>query len=210
MNLTIREPDRGGEAGLRRRDSNPVVIMDATTSAAVNLSHEHVWQATPVGVFCCVCGVGQTVSHPGATLGRAVGGAGGGVTFFEHPVPHRHGICEWQSCPCGRSGVEILRGEGYMYIPLSVVEQRRDCPSWAQFEMKAELARLRDGEWAFVGIDEPLLVCEAGARMLGLDLRVAREDARYWWATSRLPLRPTPWGRAVSAPGPATRPSGDS
>lgn len=38
----------------------------------------------------------------------------------------------------------------------------------------------------------PILVCEQGAKLRKLDLRVAHEDAKHWWATGEVPLRPTP------------------
>ncbi len=38
----------------------------------------------------------------------------------------------------------------------------------------------------------PILVCEQGAKLRGIDLKVAADDAKRWWETGKAPLRPTP------------------
>ena len=38
----------------------------------------------------------------------------------------------------------------------------------------------------------PVLVCEEGAKLRKLDMRVANIDAVRWWETGKVPLRPTP------------------
>jgi len=38
----------------------------------------------------------------------------------------------------------------------------------------------------------PILVCEQGAKLRGLDLEVAATDAKHWWKTGFVPLRATP------------------
>jgi hypothetical protein len=38
----------------------------------------------------------------------------------------------------------------------------------------------------------PILVCERGAKLRRLDLGVAAADAKRWWQTGKVPLRPTP------------------
>jgi len=38
----------------------------------------------------------------------------------------------------------------------------------------------------------PILVCEQGARLRGIDMKVAADDAKRWWETGKVPLRPTP------------------
>ncbi len=35
-------------------------------------------------------------------------------------------------------------------------------------------------------------MCELGAKCRGLDLEIAASDAKHWWATGEIPLRPTP------------------
>jgi hypothetical protein len=37
-----------------------------------------------------------------------------------------------------------------------------------------------------------VLICERGARLRHLDLKVAAADAAHWWRTGQIPLRPTP------------------
>jgi len=38
----------------------------------------------------------------------------------------------------------------------------------------------------------PILACKQGATLRGIDLEVAAADAKYWWKTGLVPLRPTP------------------
>ncbi len=40
--------------------------------------------------------------------------------------------------------------------------------------------------------DVPVLICEQGINKLDIDSAVAAADARYWWMTGLIPLRPTP------------------
>jgi hypothetical protein len=42
------------------------------------------------------------------------------------------------------------------------------------------------------GLAGPILVCEEGARKRDLDLAVASRDAQHWWATGKVPFRPSP------------------
>jgi hypothetical protein len=43
----------------------------------------------------------------------------------------------------------------------------------------------------------PILVCEQGAKLRGLDLKVAAEDAKRWWKTGKVSLRPTPMAKSA-------------
>jgi len=45
------------------------------------------------------------------------------------------------------------------------------------------------------GTSSPILMCEQGAKLRGLDLEVAAADAKYWWETGLVPLRVTPIAR---------------
>jgi hypothetical protein len=38
----------------------------------------------------------------------------------------------------------------------------------------------------------PVLVCQQGAELRRIDMEVAAEDAKRWWETGKVPLRPTP------------------
>jgi len=42
------------------------------------------------------------------------------------------------------------------------------------------------------GFAGPILACVVGARKRGINLSVAAKDAKLWWETGRVPLRPTP------------------
>ena len=53
-------------------------------------------------------------------------------------------------------------------------------------------ARLKGGAQGFVSGPMPILVCEEGAKLRGIDMEVAAADAKRWWETGKVPLRPTP------------------
>jgi len=40
----------------------------------------------------------------------------------------------------------------------------------------------------------PILMCEQGAKLRGINLDTAATDAKHWWETGLVPLRPTPLG----------------
>jgi len=50
------------------------------------------------------------------------------------------------------------------------------------------------------GVASPILVCEEGAKLRGLDLEVAAADAKYWWETGLAPLRATPLSKKKPPP----------
>ena len=104
-------------------------------------------------------------------------------------------LCSDDTCPCGSPGASIPRGEGYMYISSDVVDFRKDCLTEAEVQSKLrQLASQADATMVVVdpASVQPILLCEAGARKRGLDLAVAASDARHWWETGQVPLRPTP------------------
>ncbi len=104
------------------------------------------------------------------------------------------GVCSDDSCPCGYPGAEIPRGEGYVYISKEVVEFRADCLTEAEAHLKIQRmsALMNTTIVATSGVFAPVLICEQGARKRGIDLEVAAADARHWWETGQVPLRPTP------------------
>ena len=128
-----------------------------------------------------------------------------GLSYFEDELPRGAGLCSDNSCPCPETRIPV--GTGYLYIPGEIVEFRR------------RYRRLKDAEKAMVdqlnqqldsrGIGSafsmmrigPVLVCEQGARLRELDLEVAGADARYWWQTGQVPLRPTPLVGGKDQPG---------
>lgn len=123
--------------------------------------------------------------------------AQGPVKYFEAGVPSGDAVCSDGNCPCPET--PIPRGMGYIYVSPDVVEFRRD--ALTSREASEKLQRIQEeGEartGGFLIIDPqgwavPILVCEQGARLRRLDLEVAAADARHWWKTGLVPLRPTP------------------
>ncbi len=106
-------------------------------------------------------------------------------------------LCSDDACPCGFPGATIRRGEGYIFVSKEVAEFRKDALTEAQAEkkirdIKRELAQDRATIFAGSGHFAPILMCEVGAKRRGLDLEIAGADARHWWDTGQVPVRPTP------------------
>lgn len=121
------------------------------------------------------------------------------VPYFEMPMHDGDvAFCSDDGCDCGRPGARIRRGDGYLYVSDEVVDDRRDCPTVVQWERKLELmrrklgAQLNDPSVNLYYTVVPELCCERSARRRGLNLEVAAADAKRWWATGKVPLRPTP------------------
>jgi len=114
------------------------------------------------------------------------------MKYMEVDRPLGDGRCSDDDCPCGELGVTIPRGEGYLYISKEVVEIRTDCPTLREAQEKIQ--RMRPGAFILTaqGVFTPVLMCEQGARKRGLNLEVAAADAKHWWETGLVPLRPTP------------------
>jgi uncharacterized protein (TIGR02145 family) len=115
------------------------------------------------------------------------------IIYFEQERPDGNGLCSLDSCPCGSFGSEIPRGKGYLFIPESAVNYRKDCLTNYEFQKKLQnmLDNLATGS-NLVFTDVPVLVCEKGINKLGIDIAVAQSDAKYWWETGLIPLRPSP------------------
>jgi len=116
------------------------------------------------------------------------------LAWFESTASQNVKRCSLPECPCPGDGVEIPVGQGYLYIPRSCCEFRWDCRSMDELATKVE-RRQQNSQYVWIpghGIVAPILVCELGAKKLGIDLAVAARDAKHWWATSQVPLRPTP------------------
>ena len=127
-------------------------------------------------------------------LFRKLKGVPGG--YFECDVPPGDGACSDNACPCGYPGAEIPRGSGYLFIEQDLVDFRYRYPT-LQSARKA-MERVHEERQAMFGLGTtvyrlgPVLVCEEGARLRGLDLEVAAADAKHWWETGMVPLRETP------------------
>ncbi len=105
--------------------------------------------------------------------------------------------CSDDACPCGFPGATILRGQGYMYVSKEVVEFRADCLTEAEAQAKIRRMSARLGATIVPGsgVFSPILMCKQGAEKRGLDLEVAAADAKQWWNTGLVALRPTPLAR---------------
>lgn len=139
--------------------------------------------------------------------------------YFEAELPSPgHERCRNPRCPCSQS--MISRGSGCLWIPPEVVVGRQNLRSMDEVRaaleianVNAELEKLRGVEAMAFGLVGaalpssatkplstteiprhvlPVLLCEAGAKARGLQLDVAEADARHWWQTGFIPLRPTP------------------
>lgn len=133
------------------------------------------------------------------------------MDYFEETIPDGDGVCSDKACPCSPSTV-IRRGDGHLYIEQTIVDWRRQYP-------RLEDARRAMGEEAkrqlwqkcatllpagIAGIATtvrtgPIFVCERGARLRNLDLKVAAADAKLWWKTGQVPLRATPTNEEQSS-----------
>lgn len=106
-----------------------------------------------------------------------------------------HALCSDDACPCGYPGATIPRGEGYVYISPEVVNFRMDCLTEAEAKLKIQRISIQMGVATILGgsgVFTPILMCEKGAKKRRLNLEVAAADAKYWWSTGLVPLRPTP------------------
>ena len=124
------------------------------------------------------------------------------LQYFETDVPSGDGLCSDNDCPC--PGVVIPRGEGYLYITQDLVDLRwkyqdeedaeRAIRALLEQQIAVEASDLLERGATFHGFFRtgPILVCEQGARLRTLNLEVAAADARRWWTTGQVPLRPTP------------------
>jgi hypothetical protein len=118
------------------------------------------------------------------------------MDYFEAPRPPGDGLCSDNQCPCTEE--LIPRGKGYLYVSPELVELRKDALSYKAVKVKLERARqqmiAQTGAAVLMttGSANPILMCEQGARLRKLDLKVAATDAAHWWETGLVPLRVSP------------------
>ncbi|TMQ04422.1 MAG: hypothetical protein E6J90_49405 [Deltaproteobacteria bacterium] len=114
------------------------------------------------------------------------------MEYFEDEKPTSGCVCSDPECPCNETSIPV--GTGYLYIPKSCCEFRRDCRTRRELHDKAERIARRSNQYMIFGhgVASPILVCEEGAKKRRLDLDVAAKDAKHWWTTGHVPLRPTP------------------
>jgi len=122
------------------------------------------------------------------------------MEYFDCTVPTDDGLCSDNACPCPE--VVIPRGKGYLYIEQSLVDFRRKYPAiesarramqQERKQLQQTLARNSDRQEIIYRYRlGPILVCEEGAKLRNLDLKVAAADAKHWWETGLVPFRATP------------------
>jgi hypothetical protein len=98
--------------------------------------------------------------------------------YSMNAIPKESGRCSDRQCPCPET--VIPKGTGYLYIG----------PEAVGF-MRVQMENRGGGSIPVIG-SMPVLVCEQGAKLRGIDLDVAAEDAQLWWEKGQVPLRPTP------------------
>jgi hypothetical protein len=117
------------------------------------------------------------------------------MDYFEVERPN-YGLayCSDDNCPCGYPGAVIPPGGGYVYISQGLVDFRKGARSLQAVKEKIEHMQQQTGSMLILtpGVAIPILMCEQGARKRGLDLKTAAADAKHWWETGLVPLRPTP------------------
>jgi hypothetical protein len=127
--------------------------------------------------------------------------------FFEFSRPQGEGRCSDNACLCdpGGAGDIIPRGTGYLWISSQVVESRRTARSEAavkrqlEQKFKSPLFDILGSGVVFAGEGiTPTLMCRIGAEQRGINLEVAAADAKYWWETGLVQLRPTPYAKKRS------------
>ena len=121
---------------------------------------------------------------------------------LEVPRPSGDGLCSDNECPCGLPGAAIPRGTGYLYMSREVVDYRRDARTVERVQRKVRRMEQQLDSMIVLGqgVASPILVCEEGAKLRGLDLEVAAADAKHWWETGLAPLRATPLSKKKTPP----------
>lgn len=114
------------------------------------------------------------------------------MQYFDVSAPRHSALCSDDACPCDNTSIPV--GGGYLLIPRDCCEFRSDCPTEAQAEAKIDRIGRQRGQFIILGpgIAAPVLCCEVAARRRDLDMGIAAADAKHWWATGKVPYRPTP------------------
>jgi ankyrin repeat protein len=177
----------GGETALmlaaEKNQTDRVKALIAA-GADVNAKNSNAWTALKFASF----------RGPDTDCFRALVAAGAHYRFFECSRPSGDGTCSDNGCPCGWPGAILPRGTGYLYVSKEVVDFREDACTEAEATAKIMSLQKRSG----VVIANPnslasaILICKQAALKRGVDLDIASQDARHWWETGEVPLRPTP------------------
>lgn len=114
------------------------------------------------------------------------------MEYFDTVARKTRGLCSDPECPCNETSIPV--GQGYLYIPRELCAFRWDCRTMDEVDAKME--RKQKESRALIipgpGLLTPILVCEVGAKRRQLNLEIAGQDAKHWWATGKVPFRPTP------------------
>ncbi len=117
------------------------------------------------------------------------------IEYFEVPITQATFLCSDNECPC-TDNKELIPGKtGYVYISNDVVEMRKDSLTLAELEAKKKRILESSGAGSAYfdqGTIYPILLCEQGARLRKLNLKIAADDAEHGVKTGKFPLRPTP------------------
>ena len=112
--------------------------------------------------------------------------------FVNTPGAQPSATCSDNECPCSPS-VEFAPGQGYLYVSQEAAEFRRDARTLSDAQAKIE--RIANSSIAFLMMEPVtwtgLMICKQAAVLRHVDLNVASADAREWWQTGRMPLRPS-------------------
>jgi transcription initiation factor TFIIIB Brf1 subunit/transcription initiation factor TFIIB len=109
------------------------------------------------------------------------------IHFFQYPteaIPDIEANCSDPKCPC--ADTLIPKGAGWLFISEDAVDFLK--------EAKENPALLNT-----FGAPVPIIICERAATKRHLDLEIAATDAKRWWQSGKVPLRPTPTRRHPSS-----------
>jgi hypothetical protein len=118
--------------------------------------------------------------------------------FVNTPGAQSSATCSDNECPCSPS-VEFAPGQGYLYVSQEAADFRRDAHTLSDAQAKME--RLANTSIAFLMMEPMtwtgLMICKQAAVLRHLDLSVASADAKEWWRTGCMPLRPSPRKQSI-------------
>ena len=104
-------------------------------------------------------------------------------------------LCDDRNCPCP-GDIPLQPGKtAYVFISDNLLEMRRDAITYLDLHRKLDALTSRlslDCSYFGAGTVDALVLCERGARLRNLDLKVALEDAALCFQEGFMPLRATP------------------
>jgi hypothetical protein len=149
----------------------------------------------PAGQYLMIVQDGYVVRVDGQPSGETQSTPHPETEYFELERPQGDGLCSDDTCPCKLPENRVIRGSGYLYISREVVEMRRDARTMPELteKLKRLYGHLKGADIHFgAGTVIPILMCEQAVKRRGIDMQVAAADAKHWWETGLVPVRPTP------------------